>query len=551
MASATPQNARWLFGPSLDLVLGAGLIYGVVFIALAVAGGPMSAALPMGVMPLLLLVSQVPHLGATLVRVYENGASRRRYALFAIWATVALVALFGVGVYHATLGALLVTLYMTVTPWHFTGQNYGIALVFFGRAGVVLEPRTKRFVYASFILSCLLFLISLHSARGPVEYSPVTTDGTIYPFYSLGIPLAVRDVSLLVGVVVWLWVTGEAILRLREHASWRDLGPGLALFGTQALWFLLPVLAMFFAPLGRLHPLGPDAQPYTFLWILIAHSIQYLWITAYYARREQPERTLRSFLLQSWLAGAAAIALPVVIFAPGLLGRVPYDAGLALLVGSVVSLHHILLDSAIWKLRDGRISRILLSGGGGTSEERAVAPRRVLLRPIWLAAGAAGVLVLGAGGLAEHRLWRQLERGEVAGAERSVALLAALGRESARARATLGYLKGERGDLSGARGELERSLELHPTANSWLNLGLLFEHEGAAREALAAFEKSLLLAPEDAQTLHAAGRAALAAGLTERAEAHLERAAVLAPSDPAIRRTLERARAPVRAGGRS
>ena len=39
-----------------------------------------------------------------------------------------------------------------------------------------------------------------------------------------------------------------------------------------------------------------------------------------------------------------------------------------LLVASVVNLHHFVLDGAIWKLRDGRVARVLLRTAEGPGE---------------------------------------------------------------------------------------------------------------------------------------------------------------------------------------
>ena len=64
------------------------------------------------------------------------------------------------------------------------------------------------------------------------------------------------------------------------------------------------------------------------------------------------------------LAGAAIWTAPVLLLAPGVFGRVPYDLGLSALVAAAVNLHHFVLDGAIWKLRDGRVARIPLRPAG-------------------------------------------------------------------------------------------------------------------------------------------------------------------------------------------
>jgi Tetratricopeptide repeat len=538
-ASARP-GGRWLHGPASDLLLGAGLIYLPVFAALALAGGSVQTALPSGLMPILLLATQTPHLGATLLRVYERPESRRRYAFFAVWVTAAITAAFAVGLYQLAVGSVLLTLYLTLTPWHFTGQNYGITLMFLGRRGIAVDPRLKRYIHASFLLSVGLFLLVLHSDRGPVEYAPITAQGTVFSFYSLGIPLPLRDVLLLVGSVAYVWTTGEALVRLLERASLRELLPAFGLMLTQGIWFVLPILAFFFGPLASLDPIRPEQQAYTFLWILATHSVQYLWITSYYVKRERPGTGDAAFLGQALLAGAAVYGLPVLLLAPGVLGRLPYDAGLAVLVGSALSLHHILLDGAIWKLRDGRISRILLAGA---TAENAEPPRpRRGIRPLIWASGAAGVLLLLLGTSTQFGVERALASGDLSFAERGTRLLARLGRDSAQLRSELGFAKAKGGDVDGALAELRRSVELFPTTAAWLNLGLLLEQRGRSDESLAAFDAAAGLDPHDPRPLHFAGRVALRAGLAERARDYLRRAADLAPDDAEIRALLRQAR---------
>jgi hypothetical protein len=44
--------------------------------------------------PLLVLLFSTPHYGATILRVYEQRAERRRYAVFSVWATLAIAAWF-------------------------------------------------------------------------------------------------------------------------------------------------------------------------------------------------------------------------------------------------------------------------------------------------------------------------------------------------------------------------------------------------------------------------------------------------------------------------
>ena len=79
---------------------------------------------------------------------------------------------------------------------------------------------------------------------------------------------------------------------------------------------------------------------------------------------------------------------------PVALGALPFDMGLGLLTAAVVNLHHFVLDGAIWKLRDGRIARVLLLADRSGEVSTAGDERLVRwLGPAVLAGGAACVAV--------------------------------------------------------------------------------------------------------------------------------------------------------------
>ena len=55
-------------------------------------------------------------------------------------------------------------------------------------------------------------------------------------------------------------------------------------------------------------------RTYYFIWIAAAHSLQYLWVTAYYARQAGNWRGQLPNYLRVFAAGAAAWTLPAVVF---------------------------------------------------------------------------------------------------------------------------------------------------------------------------------------------------------------------------------------------
>ena len=126
---------RWLVGPVTDLLFGCGLAYAFVFAAHALAGAAFRDWIPFAWLPIATLLVSTPHYGATLIRVYEDAQERRLQARFAVWATAALCVGFWLGLRSVAIGSLFVTLYLTWSPWHYTAQNYGVAMVLLRRRG--------------------------------------------------------------------------------------------------------------------------------------------------------------------------------------------------------------------------------------------------------------------------------------------------------------------------------------------------------------------------------------------------------------------------------
>jgi hypothetical protein len=503
---------------------------------------------------LLVLLFSLPHYGATLVRVYEDPTDRHKYRVFAVGATVLIVAAFVGSLYGHLFGSLLLTVYLTWSPWHYTGQNYGIALMLAARRGVRVSPRTKRFVYASFISSYLLTFLAVHSARTEGSYAPVSYEGTVYELLPIGIPLAWMGVAIAAVGTAYLIATSAAIAGLVRSGGLRAASPALVLMATQAMWFSVPVPVRHFELASETSVFRSIYTAYGFLWIAGYHAVQYLWITTYYgtqseaAVRAQPSALRRraTFLAKATLAGYAVWTVPALLFAPGALGRLPYDSGLALMVAAVVNLHHFILDGAVWKLRDGRVARVLLRADPGRD---AVAPApgipagRPWLRRTLQGVGAAcvlyGVFTFYGG---DFGFSESLSRGDVASARRAIDSLAWLGRDGPARHTELGRRLAREGDFEGARRALERSLELTPTARGYESLGLLHEQGRQWQLAATAYDSALALEPEDASTLFRAGRAWLESGRPERAVPLLERAAGLAPDEKLISLQLSRAR---------
>jgi len=206
------------------------------------------------------------------------------------------------------------------------------------------------------------------------------------------------------------------------------------------------------------------------------------------------------------------------------------------------------LRGAVWKLRDGRVARVLLRSDPGPERdprplEAAGATGTPWLRRSLQVLGAACVIYgaftfwVGDFGFA-----RALSSGNIPAAREAVRRLAWLGRDGPSRHTELGRRLAREGDLEGARRAFEQGLALAPTARGFQSLGLLHEHEREWQLAATAYDSALAVGPEDASTLFRAGRAWLESGRPDRAIPLLERAERLEPDEKLVSLNLARAR---------
>ena len=217
--ASTPRASGWLYGPIPDLLLGCGLLYALLFFVFALFGPSLRALQPSYVIPVLILLVSMPHYGGTLVRVYDQRRDRRSYAIFSIWATLLIAALFVWGAFASLVASWLFTLYITWSPWHYTGQNYGLAVMFLRRRGVPLSPAVKRLFYASFLLAFLLTFLVFHSAISVIDYNARSAADASVVFLPLGIPPALHRIVFPLAAVAYLaTLVASAALLLRRSA---------------------------------------------------------------------------------------------------------------------------------------------------------------------------------------------------------------------------------------------------------------------------------------------------------------------------------------------
>jgi tetratricopeptide (TPR) repeat protein len=156
----------------------------------------------------------------------------------------------------------------------------------------------------------------------------------------------------------------------------------------------------------------------------------------------------------------------------------------------------VLLDSAIWKLRDGRLARVLLRPTEDAAEV-STSRSRLVPRLVWTA-GCIGVVFIVVGTLELYvAVPDAVARGDLPRLETAADRLAWIGRDNANVLASVGTMRAEEGDSEGAMAALRDSVNLLPTGPALLNLGSVLESEGRFDEALSTYRAAAWLDAEN------------------------------------------------------
>lgn len=349
--------APWIYNPWLDLIVGCGAwsapLLLLSYFSLASNARAWSVAF-YG----LALFFNYPHYMATIYRAYHRSEDFQKYRIFTVHITTLVVLTLLLSHFWLRLLPWIFTIYLTWSPWHYSGQNYGLFMMFARRAGADPTKTTRRALYGAFVVSYLILFLGFHTGS--------STDPL---FLSLGIPQVVSRWEQIILGVAFIGLSAFGLGRLARTTGWRKLIPSLTLFSSQFLWFLLPSL------ISLIKGLEIPQNRYSSGVLAVMHSAQYLWITSYYARREAAGEASGSAALgaasrkpRNWRPFAyfgVLVVGGIALFIPG-----PWVASRAfhqdfaasfLIFTALINIHHFILDGAIWKLRDGRIASVLLN----------------------------------------------------------------------------------------------------------------------------------------------------------------------------------------------
>lgn len=342
------STSPWLWNPWTDLLVGCGA-WTLPLLALSGGLAHDGGAQLAFAFALLTVVCNHPHYMATVQRAFASRERRAAYRPYTVHLTglfaVALVALF----VHPPLIPAIFTLYVVWSPWHYSAQNFGLAMLFTRRAEALPTAGERGLLQGAFVASYLVWLLTVQSLPSADPY-----------VWSLDLPAAVVDPLAAALALIFLLAGSAALGGIGRRAGWRAIVAPTALLSTQTLWFVAPWVVQ--AVSGR----GVSPVYYSTGALAFMHCAQYLWVTSFYERRA---------------AGAAAwrpgrYALGLVVGGVALFTAGPWLASAVtsvdlrestLVFVALINVHHFILDGALWKLRDRRVAAVLVEAARPTS----------------------------------------------------------------------------------------------------------------------------------------------------------------------------------------
>jgi tetratricopeptide (TPR) repeat protein len=345
--SSNPVPNVWIYRPSIDLMVGCGAWSAPLLLLALFASDAHTQTWTVGFYFVALLFNY-PHFMATVYRAYHTHTEFAKYRVFTVHIALLLIAAGVVAHLWYPLLPWIFTLYICWSPWHYTGQNFGLLLMFAKRSGISPTTLERRALRLAFLASFVMLLLSFHTGA---SNNPL--------ILSLGLPARITApvrstlAAFFILAVVW------AFSSLLRRTTWRAVFPSLLLVLTQFLWFLLPAI-LELATRRNVPQTG-----YSSGILAVLHSAQYLWITSYYQRKEARASGDANWKFSTYLLTLVAGGIALFIPGPWIVSRL-FHADFAvsfLTFTALVNIHHFILDGALWKLRDTRIASFLVNSG--------------------------------------------------------------------------------------------------------------------------------------------------------------------------------------------
>ena len=476
MPSSAPAAPRslWIARPWVDLVIGCGG-WSLPLLALAYFTTSSTDTQWAAMFYTLALVANYPHYMATVYRAYGR-ADVGRHQLYTVWGTLGLIALGALAHIQLWLIPFLFTLYVFWSPWHYTGQNYGLLLMFARRGGLDVAETTRRNLRIAFVASYVMLLAAFNegAASDPLVLS-------------LGLPSALTRGVGAIALLIFTVAGASAIIALSRRAPWRSLAAPVMLYVTQGLWFVAPTALSWTSGIAV-----PQTR-YSSGVLALMHSAQYLWITQYFAKREQGADWRAGRYWVAVIAGGAALFLPIPWLA-SYAAHVDFTASM-LVVTAIVNIHHFMIDGVVWKLRDTRVAKALTTEGVAAAPAGTLSEtnrRRAIVRTSFAAVAVLALAVLAA---VDQWRYRLVLDADASSLQTAVDLNPY--DDAAQSRLLRALVEG--GRTEEARAHLDQAIARRPgDADALVNAGVLARRDGRTADAERYWREALSIKPSAA-----------------------------------------------------
>ncbi len=490
-SSTSPSSRVWIYSPSIDLLVGCGAWSAPLLLVSASVAGSKAPQWSFAFY-LLALLFNYPHFMATAYRAYRSYDELTRYRFYTIHVALLLACAGLLAHLWYPLLPWIFTLYICWSPWHYTGQNFGLAMMFARRAELAPTENERRALHLSFIASYVMLMLSFHT--GP------SSDPMII---SLGLPALLTFPARIALAAFFVGASGWALYSVGRRGGWKLALPTATLVITQFLWFLLPALVELFS--------GKEVAQtrYSSGILAVLHSAQYLWITSYFQRKEARAAGNSSWSFARYLLTLVAGGIALFVPGPWIVSRVFHtDFGASFLTfTALVNLHHFLLDGALWKLRDSRIAKFLLNSQQGAASAEQHAESAVARGMRWIAGSSTPARAIRILTLVLLLVWGGFDRlhfyyANVAASLPALQRAAKWTPDDSTLQLRLARAEASAGDRQAALQSLRLASRVNPR-----NLGVQQAYAealiqaGHDADAYALYQKVLAFAPKDANAL--------------------------------------------------
>jgi len=346
---AAPRNSNpWIVNPWID-TLCVGSVLGMGLFALFYITGYQNRTpevIAAGYM--LSIVCNWPHFAASYVRLYSSMNNVREYASVAVWGPIALTAgVIGTIMAPTVVGPWFCKTFLIWAGHHYSGQTYGIAMIYARKYGYAVSDREKWIIRAPIWMSYIY-------AVGGIELS-----GAYSQFFSIQIPNLGPWTAKVFGPgfntglesgfgwIYWASLIAFAVWVVAKSIKIQRVFPVAAILvmGSQLLWY---------------NRISNSASFYEF--VPFFHCLQYLVVVfafqrfAWQKEGQNPVVSLAKYFgILILLGGFLFEAVPRALIIVGIEVGLAYAAVLAF-----INLHHYMIDGVIWKLRKPEIRQALI-----------------------------------------------------------------------------------------------------------------------------------------------------------------------------------------------